>query len=157
RFVVAVEKLWQIHSLLMDVVPISGKHTGENLCGTFMKACDDLGVLHKLLAITTDNATNNNTFLRSLEEKCRGWGISFDRKSRHVRCMAHIINLAVNDFLDKLNSSPKESEDAYDERYIPDAQSAGFMPRLRKLVVEVRSSVQHLEQFADRCKHDEIR
>ena len=131
---------------------------GENLCGTFMKVCDDLGVLSKLLGgITTDSALNNNTFLRSLEETCQSRDISFDHESRHVRCMAHIINLAVDEFLDKLDSSPKDSEDAYDKHYIPDPKSAGFIQRLHKLVVEVRSSVQHLEQFARQCDHDGIR
>jgi hypothetical protein len=47
-----IGKDWQIHSLLMDMVPISGKHTGEKSCGLFKKACSELGVLPKLLAVT---------------------------------------------------------------------------------------------------------
>jgi hypothetical protein len=148
---------WKIHSLLMDIPPISGKHTGENLSGIFQRACDEFGVLHKLLAVTTDSASNNNTFMRSLKEECQRRGILFDHESRHVRCMAHVIHLAVGDFLNALNSMPEDSENAYGENYIPDPRSAGFIPRLRKLVVEIRSSVQRREQFARQCEAAKIR
>ena len=152
-----IDRNWKIRSLLMDIPPISGKHSGENLCGIFKRACDEFGVLPKLLAVTTDSAFNNNTFMRSLKEECQRQGISFDHESRHVRCMAHIIHLAVGDFLDELDSYPEDSENAYGENYIPDPRSAGFIPRLRKLVVEIRSSVQRCEQFARQCEADKIR
>jgi hypothetical protein len=144
---------WQIRNMLLALVPLAGRHTGENLCGAFTAVCRDFGVMTKLLAITTDNASNNDTFLAHLEAVCLREGISFDRDSMHVRCMAHVINLAVQDFLNKLNFRVMDSEDAYDA----DAGSKGFIQRLRKLIVRLRDSPQRREKLAGQCKAAGIR
>src|SRR5262249_13251494 len=84
---------WQMRNLLMDMAPLSGSHTGENMYATFQTACDDFGVMAKLLAITTDSASNNDTLAAHLEAACQLQHIPFDRNSMHVRCIAHIIHL----------------------------------------------------------------
>ena len=75
---------WQIdtdwhwmRSLLLDIVPLSGPHTGENMCAVFRAVCTDFGVMDKLLAITTDS-TFNDTPAAHLEAVCQSQGISFD-------------------------------------------------------------------------------
>jgi hypothetical protein len=147
---------WQPRNLLMDLPSIEGRHTGENLCDIFKKACDDLGMLPKLLAITTDNASSNNTFLECLGKECQRRNIPFNQESMRVRCIAHVINLAVQAFLGKLNSAALDCEDAYDEKYLANAKRGGFISRLRKLVVKVRESPQRRERFASQCDHDQV-
>jgi hypothetical protein len=153
-----IDANWQLRSLVLDMAPLTGSHTGENLCASFMKSCNELGVLPKLLAITTDGALSNNTLAAHLEAKCRLQGIPFDQNSMHVHCIAHVINLAVQDFLKTLNASALDCEEAYnagdEER---DGADAGFIPRLRKLVFKVRSSPQRLELFAHQCDTAGIR
>jgi hypothetical protein len=134
------------------MVPLAGRHTGENLCSAFIAAYRDFGVMTKLLAATTDNPSNNETFLTHLEAVCLHEGISFGRNSIHVRCMAHIINLAVQDFLAMLSSNAMDSEDVYDGQYDADTDSTGFIQRLRKLLDKVRDSTQRREQLACQCK-----
>jgi len=80
-----------------------------------------------------------------------------NHESRRVRCVAHIINLAVQAFLRKLNASALDDENAYDEQYAADARRVGFIPRLRKLVVKVRESPLRRERFADQCGYNGIR
>ena len=46
------------------------------------------------MGITTDNASNNTTFIDSLILWSNDKAISFD-KNQHFRCFAHIINLSV--------------------------------------------------------------
>lgn len=146
-----IDAEWQLHSLLMDMPPLTGRHTGSNLCAAFTTACHDFGVLPKLLAVTTDSASNNGTFLGALEAACMQQGIVFDRASMHVRCIAHVINLAVQDFLRVLSSTALDSENDYDENYIPDEKVGGFIQRLRRLAVKVRESPQRRERFAHEC------
>jgi hypothetical protein len=147
-----IDAQWQLHHLLLDMPLLSGRHSGENLCATFEATCRDFGVLPKLLATTTDNASNNDTFLGHLETACQQQGIRFSRGSMHVRCIAHAINLAVQSFLEVLGSAALDSEDAYSEHYTADARPVGFIPRLRNLVVKVRGSPQRRERFAHQCK-----
>jgi hypothetical protein len=41
-------------------------------------------------------------FLGCLEEACCERGIKFSKDEQHVRCVSHVMNLAVQEFLDKL-------------------------------------------------------
>jgi hypothetical protein len=69
--------------------------------------------LTKLLAITTDNATNNDTFLVRLEDACQERGILFTKEDNHVRCVAHVIHLAVQAFMKALKVEAPDTEDGY--------------------------------------------
>jgi hypothetical protein len=51
------------------------------------------------MGITTDNASNIDNLLVCFEGVCESRGIEFDKKKQHVRCMAHIVNLAVQALL----------------------------------------------------------
>ena len=62
------------------------------------------------MAITTDNASNNNTFCQILESKCINENINFDKKNHHIRCIAHVLNLAVQTFLKSLKAEGFENE-----------------------------------------------
>ncbi len=55
------------------------------------------------MAVTTDNASNNITFLQSVEDSCAIDHIQFEMENQHVRCVAHVINLAVQKALKSLN------------------------------------------------------
>jgi hAT family C-terminal dimerisation region/Domain of unknown function (DUF4413) len=162
-----IDAEWQLHHQLLDIPPLDGPHSGENLCHTFVGACRGFDVLPKLLAITTDNTSNNDTFLDNLEMACQEQDIPFSSESMHVRCAAHVINLAVQDLLSALNSAALDSDTAYTEAYTADSNTAdsntassnttdtnttGFITRLRKLVIKVRSSPQRREEFARACK-----
>jgi hypothetical protein len=62
------------------------------------------------MAITTDNATNNDTLMKTLEDTCKSRNIEFSAYNNHVRCLAHIINLSAQDALSKLKVGYVENE-----------------------------------------------
>jgi hypothetical protein len=62
------------------------------------------------MAITTDNASNNDTLIKMVEETCKIKHIEFSAYHNHVRCLAHVINLAAQDALAKLKVGYVESE-----------------------------------------------
>jgi hypothetical protein len=49
--------------------------------------------------VTTDSASNNDTFLQALEITCKNSDIPFDARKNHVRCIAHVMNRVVGDIL----------------------------------------------------------
>jgi len=63
------------------------------------------------MACTTDNAANNDTFIRSLEATCMEEGIDFKAEKQHVRCLAHVINLAVQQALKSLEAEGAATDD----------------------------------------------
>ena len=74
------------------------------------------------MTCTTDSASNNDTLMLAIENTCRNQNIEFTKDKNYVRCLAHIINLAVQDALSVLkaeNTSDEdrilgENEDVYD-------------------------------------------
>jgi hypothetical protein len=91
-----------MQSLTLDFVPMPEEHSGEHMCGAFVKACEQRGILDKLQGVTTDNASNMGAFLGCLEEACCERGIKFSKDEQHVRCVSHVMNLAVQEFLGML-------------------------------------------------------
>jgi hypothetical protein len=62
------------------------------------------------MACTTDNATNNDTLMSILETVCKSKNIEFTAYDNHVRCLAHVINLAAQAALSKLKVGYVEHE-----------------------------------------------
>ena len=46
------------------------------------------------MAISSDNATNNNTMMEALETLLAGDGIEFSAEEARVRCMPHTVHLS---------------------------------------------------------------
>jgi hypothetical protein len=147
-----IDKEWCLQDMLLDLVPLEGSHTGESLCAAFVDVCLDFGILTKLLAVTTDNASNNITFVAELESVCQERGIPFTEADNHVRCMAHVIHLAVQEFLKKLQVEAPDTRDDRASAGDSDTSCAHCISRLRKLVVKIRLSSQRRERFAHTCK-----
>ena len=63
--------------------------------------------------MTTDNASNNNTFLANLKILCQKQNIVFDDKNHHIHCISHVINLAVQAALKFLKATASNSEDDF--------------------------------------------
>jgi hypothetical protein len=147
-----IDANWVPQSLLLALVPLYGEHTAVNLCDTFVTACDDFGILDHILGITTDNAANIDSFLSCLEQSCRIRDIAFDKQQQHVRCAAHIVNLAVQALLRKLGSEAAAETQASpdDEATTQDVQFS-CIAKLRSLVVKIRSSPQRRGDFQGAC------
>lgn len=62
------------------------------------------------MACTTDNASNNDTLINALQTTCQSRNIGFTAHNNHVRCLAHVINLAAQAALSKLKVGYIENE-----------------------------------------------
>ena len=65
-------------------------HTGENLYEAFAKILNEFNLQNKILAVTLDNSSNNKSLMEYLDKDESN---SFSLLN-HVRCFAHVLNLA---------------------------------------------------------------
>jgi hypothetical protein len=105
-----IDASWVLHSLVLDFAHLPSLHTGRDLCNTFVDVCGRFGILGNILGITTDNAANNDTLLDCFKEACRKRGVAFDKEQQHMRCMAHVANLAVQAFLRELKAEAPDGD-----------------------------------------------
>ena len=91
-----LDKRWVLRSVVMDFVELPGSHSAIAIAERFRKCLREFGVEHKVRAITLDNASANVAAMRYLSNDP---GFQFD-EYWHVRCFAHVLNLAVQDAID---------------------------------------------------------
>src|SRR3989337_2129383 len=98
-----VDALWRLKTFLLDIIPMTVRHTGVNMADAIMVVFYDFDLAEKALALTTDNASSmvvcGELISEELEEEFRNLDFS------HYRCAAHILNLAVNKGIELVNES----------------------------------------------------
>jgi hypothetical protein len=100
-----------IEELLIDFRELIGEHSGENMAEAVWATMELYGLVGKvsfwasvrrctllmcsqIIAIVMDNASNNNTLMVSLEQRCQQRSIQFSAQDARMRCMPHTIHLA---------------------------------------------------------------
>jgi hypothetical protein len=89
-----IDKDWEVRDCLLDFIAFKGSHTGEKMGETLISVLEEFGIENKILTVTVDNKSNNDTMVAYLLNK----GILKDAEC-HIRCFAHVLNLAVKDAL----------------------------------------------------------
>lgn len=102
---------WKYESELLDFVEVDG-HSGSDLSDVFLDCLKHYDIpLSKVMAITMDNVESNNTFMNLLAT----YGITIQTTTspdaNRVRCLAHVLNLSVQDIMSSLNISLKPDDD----------------------------------------------
>lgn len=164
-----IDAQWQSQSILLEFSEIHNEHSGDNLCKIFLKCLDRFGIsVSKILAITLDNASNNDTLLTSFINEVIAQGVNISIDDIHVRCLAHIMNLSVQDILTKLGGTKsvtdKMDENDDDEDMDEDDQgsegdyelnkkpSKSIVAKLRVPIKKIRKSPQMRQAFKETCK-----
>lgn len=162
---------FKVYRVCIAFKVIDGTHSGESLADLVFKVLKRLNILHKLLSITGDNASNNNTLTRHLFNKLsrlydqhlsklpiRGATMRFDDKTGQIRCFAHVLNLVCKAILKSLGSSThKDASDFLDrvERHKWDKitlpMAAGDIAVLRVIILWISRSPQRLQEWDQRA------
>lgn len=102
---------WSYQSKLLDFSYVEADHSGANLSKILNECLVRYGIPYsKILGITLDNASNNNTlfdFLMAITD-------DLSEETCHVRCLAHIINLAAQDILASLKVPQLDNNEEFD-------------------------------------------
>lgn len=109
---------WNLHKKVISFFKVKG-HKGEDIGKNLVKCLNEWG-LDKVMAVTVDNASANDSGVTFLRSKLQGTNIAMG-KYMHMRCAAHIINLIVKDGLKEVDVSIKRVRAAI--RYIKDGTS----------------------------------
>lgn len=108
---------WKYESVLLDFVHVDGSHSGFDLSSIFLDCLRRFDIpLSKVMGITLDNVASNDTFMTSLEEHGIKISTHVSAASNRVRCLAHVLNLSVQDLLNSLKVSLKY-EDAEEDDF----------------------------------------
>ena len=111
-----IDTEWKLQKRIISFVPVTS-HRGEYIAKALENCLLDWG-LKSVLCVTVDNASSNDAALTYFKKKLLSWGTSshFMLKFLHMRCLAHILNLIVNDGMKEAAKSVKKIREVV--RYI---------------------------------------
>jgi hypothetical protein len=95
-----IDKDWQYREVLLGFEPLTGTHSGVNLARVLETVLHKYDIAHRILAITTDNASNNRTLTRELQQALAAG--NFKAQGGHISCFAHIIQLSLKELLGRI-------------------------------------------------------
>lgn len=85
-------------------------HTGVNLAEAFVEVLREFGIEDKILSITADNASNNDTMTDHMAELLTNFGGQCAR----TRCFLHITNLTAKSLLNEFDVKGKDALETAD-------------------------------------------
>lgn len=112
-------EMWEQREAVLNVVHLEEAHTGQYLADKLLQVTDDFELLLAIRTIPRDNAYANDYMLRIIEtaaaeaETIPAQPCAFTVEERNVRCMGHIINLAVQDALKTSKADSEEDPNNY--------------------------------------------
>lgn len=144
---------WSYREVLLGFKPLEGAHTGANLSGVLLEILTDHNIQDRVFGLTTDNASNNKTLVDSLQQ-----ALSSNVHIIRIPCLAHVIQLSLNQLLDRLKAVPQNdtTETRWSDRQSilakANAQNKNrsishTLNKVRYLAVYIRASPQRREAF----------
>jgi hypothetical protein len=150
----------QEHIKALIALPEVANHSGEEQFAVVLPVLKDYGIVRKLGAIVSDNASTNDTLCRTIEAHLlEEEDVEWDSTHWRIRCTGHIINLAVQAFLFQ-SIIEIEQLDSYDEKErrgeIGDEEESrvvfrllGPLGQLHNIIVHIRGSSGRIKEFVE--------
>lgn len=100
-----IDNDWNLQKRVINFCPVSS-HRGHDI-GVILEMTIKDWELQNVLTVTVDNASSNDVAIDYIKRKMIIWKdlCVLDAKWTHVRCVAHILNLIVQDGLKKVGQS----------------------------------------------------
>ncbi|KAJ5366096.1 hypothetical protein N7541_000037 [Penicillium brevicompactum] len=109
---IAITGYLDYHKILLGFIPIHGQHTGAHLAEILLEVLQEHQIIDRVIAITTDNASNNKTMVDSLCESIQRVDLPLSTEIIRVPCLAHVIQLSLKDLLGLMKVNPKNDKTA---------------------------------------------
>ena len=104
-----IDENWTFREALIGFEHLDTVHTGVELAAVVKKVINAFRLSGRILNITTDNASNNNTMIRDMIADESFSDRQF-AECGHLPCMAHIVQLALSELLGKIQVKPTNEE-----------------------------------------------
>jgi hypothetical protein len=103
---------WQMEEALIGFEPVNGGHTGKALAEIVMERLKKYGIESRIIAITSDNASNNKTLTKAINEAIPRIAseLGIDNDIALCPCLSHVIQLSANKLLTDIKIRPKNDE-----------------------------------------------
>ncbi|EXX56201.1 hypothetical protein RirG_218340 [Rhizophagus irregularis DAOM 197198w] len=98
-------------------VKLEESHSEKNIKEFFLKSFKDFEIITKIFDITTDNASNNNTFFEEVSNEFAEKNIEFDNVNQHVYYLTYIINLTTQKAFKLLKAIVNINENEFLNQY----------------------------------------
>ncbi|ODM20081.1 hypothetical protein SI65_05067 [Aspergillus cristatus] len=63
-----IDRDWNYREILLGFEPLHGTHSGANLSTVLLELLQKHNLINQVLAVTTDNASNNNTLMENIQD-----------------------------------------------------------------------------------------
>lgn len=115
-----VDTEWEYREVLLGFEPLSGVHTGAYLSTVVLELLEKYGIKERVLAVTTDNASNNSTLISTLQDSIISLGLGSDTMIIRIPCLAHVIQLSLKQLLGQMKANPMNEniETVWSEEHI---------------------------------------
>lgn len=127
-----IDDEWNYREVLLGFEPVHGSHTGAHLCETLLSLLERHQITKRVLSVTTDNASNNETLMTHLVDSITSSELSAHATIVRVPCIAHVIQLSLKSLLGEIKAEPK-NEATQREWSEPRTQVRG-RPQAREIV-----------------------
>lgn len=115
-----IDQNWNYREILLGFEPLHGTHSGANLSTVLLERLYHHKIEGRVLAITTDNASNNKTLLNKIQESLSALELHDHLSIIRIPCLAHVIQLSLKKLLGEMKANPKNKDH---KREWPEAQT----------------------------------
>ncbi len=97
-----INKDWKYCEVFLTFQSLSDAHTDEMITKIVVDTLKKYKLKNRLFAMTTNNASNNEKMRKNIKNVLRDIKIEWDHEKNHVSCIAHVIQLAINELLESM-------------------------------------------------------
>ncbi|EJP61141.1 putative transposase [Beauveria bassiana ARSEF 2860] len=137
-----------LQSLVVGIKELGGQHSGENMAEAIMEFIREYGIASKVGYFMMDNASNMNTMIDQISDDLeREFGVFYDPLPHRLRCLGHVINLAVMEFLVGKRPSTTGTYLGPSAEQVEQWRKRGAIGKLHNIVTYITWTPQRLRTF----------
>lgn len=102
-----IDQDWNYREILLGFEPLHGTHSGRNLSTVLLELLQKHNIANRVLAVTTDNASNNNTLMEDFQKSIDELDLPNQIPIVRIPCLAHVIQLSLRELLGLVKAGPQ--------------------------------------------------
>jgi hypothetical protein len=137
---------WKFREILLGFEPLQGTHSGTNLGATVFALLQQHAIVNRVLAVTTDNASNNTTTIESIQQSIDSLELPDQIPIVRIPCLAHVIQLSLRELLGSMKVDPKN--DTTDRQWSEDQEKSLRAIQKQHEITYTLSKVSSIKPFS---------
>ena len=142
-----IDEGFNLVEALLDFSQVHGEHSGVNLVTKLMGILEEYDILEKINCITSDSASNNNKMVKELEILFKDRNIDWPHLERHIPCVTHVINIAVQKFMKTIKLGEHDNNTF---------SLSDLLQTIRDISLHIKQSDQSWAEFESICADVEL-